>query len=120
MSGHIRGEVCLDAEHLGELVQKLVVFTKSRGILPMSLTDIGTGQYGEEVGAIGGIPVYELTHLGLYLDFYVLSCLATFIYDAAMPYVLRLQIGKIDKGKPTGTEAKDKDVASKRKFPVHP
>lgn len=120
MTGDIGREGMAEAEHQGEFVEVLVIAAEGGGILTVGLLDIGAGEDREEIRSGGkGIAVEELLHLGLDSDLEALASLATGINEAAMSDIFRTQIGKIDKGEPTGTETKDERVASEGELTKH-
>ena len=120
MTGDIGREGMAEAEHQGELVEVLVVATEGGGILTVGLLDIGAGENRKEIRSGGkGIAVEELLHLGLDSDLEALTSFATMINQTAMSDIFRTEIGKIDKGEPTGTETKDERVASEGELTEH-
>jgi hypothetical protein len=110
----------VEAKHLGEFVEVLVIAAEGGGILMMRLLDIGAGEDREEIRSGGkSIAVEEGLHLGLDSDLEALTGLAPMIDQAALSDIFTTEIGEIDKGESTRTETEDERVACEGEFAEH-
>ena len=120
MTRHVGGEIGLQTQHPGDLVQVLVVAADGRVVLTVGLTDIGAGEHGEEIGAVGGgIFLDEIAHFRLNSHLDMLARLPPFIDDGGPLDVGGFQVGEVDKRHALGTEAEDEGVAGKYQFTTH-
>ena len=117
VTGYVGTQIDGKTKHPRDFVKMFVVTADGTGILLVGLADVGTPENGEEIRAsLGGVRLDEAEHLGLDLYLKVLTGLATVVDKASVTDVGMLQIGEVNKGQTSCTEAENERVAGKGQF----
>jgi len=113
VSADVGGE--RQSQHVTQLSERLVIADECAHIGLVGVLGIASAvEDGQQIDGGRGMPVEDGLHLRRYLYGELLSCLMAAVGERAVAHIALAQVGHIDKGNATGTEAEHEEVADKQ------